>query len=1334
MIERASLLGDLRRQLKRLEQDLAERAESDPVTAAALEEEYRAAQEAGRTGDTFRVWRDGALTQAAVAWLLGCVFVRFAEDNGLIESPLIAGPGERNASAADRQTLYFRAHPIDSDRDYLLDIFTEAGNLPGMAQLYDRERNPVWRHGISGDAARDLLAFWRAVDPDTGALRHDFTDPEWDTRFLGDLYQDLSDEAKKRFALLQTPEFVEEFILDRTLTPALDEFGLAGLRLIDPACGSGHFLLGAFPRLLCEWFSREPDTPERVLVQRALDAVCGVDVNPFAAAIASFRLLVAALRASRIERLRDAPAFEVHVVAGDSLLHGRRFDELDLGSGAEQLAGREEFGHAFLAEDLDALNRILGQRYHVVVGNPPYITVKDGAVNRLYRGRYSTCHRQYSLAVPFTERFFGLAQPGEGSGRAGYVGLITANSFMKREFGKKLIESFLPRVDLTHVIDTSGAYIPGHGTPTVILLGRHRAPVGDVVRTVMGVRGEPSTPRDPSRGQVWSAIVGQVDVANSESDWVSSEDLARGTFSAHPWSIGGGGANALKEHLDARAANVLEDVVHEIGFGALTREDDVYLVSKEVLRRVGIEPQFVKSSVAGEMVRDWAITEPIDALWPYGETSLDARKSDAILKFLWNYRRQLCERVAYGHSQIERGLKWYEYSMFFKDRYNIPLSIVFSFVSTYNHFVLDRGGILFKRTAPVIKLAADATEADHLILLGLLNSSSGCFWMKQTFHNKGGGGIGGGLASEEWEQFYEYTGTGLKQFPLPTNPPNALAEALDRLAAERQTHLPAQLADHFPMTPAELDAHRDTAANLLARMIALQEELDWESYRLYAVIDEDCRYGGRLPTDDLPPATPTNPDASDTTAAHDRTPSTAPAPALPTDSNASRPAAAREHLSSGMLAPATSTSTDPHAPDTGNRREPPAPVPDEPASGLSISDHRHTAGGPASGAPHTTSEEPGSDADASNTGNQREPPPLALGERAFEIVMARRMAAGELETTWFTRHGSTPTTELPAHWPADYRALVERRIELIHSDRFIGLLEKPEYKRRWNVEPWRDQEQRALRNWLLDRLESPAYWPELRLATVRTLAERAATDTDFHQVAARYAGHQGIDLASLVAALVEAEGVPALPAQRYKPSGLAKRADWERTWELQRREDEIDAEVATTTIRSEDETEADYAARLRAEQQRRKQEALGDLAPPPPKYRSADFRKPAWWRLRGALDVPKERFVSFPQMSRDTDPTLLVGWAGWTALELCWAVAAYCTEVTEQDGWPPERLTPLLAVLQENLPWLKQWHNEIDPEYNQRLGDFFETFLHSQLADLGLTESDLRSWTPAKSG
>ena len=46
------------------------------------------------------------------------------------------------------------------------------------------------------------------------------------------------------------------------------------------------------------------------------------------------------------------------------------------------------------------------------------------------------------------------------------------------------------------------------------------------------------------------------------------------------------------------------------------------------------------------------------------------------------------------------------------------------------------------------------------------------------------------------------------------------------------------------------------------------------------------------------------------------------------------------------------------------------------------------------------------------------PPPLKLGERAFEIVMARKMAAGELETAWFTRHGSALITAPPGRLAA----------------------------------------------------------------------------------------------------------------------------------------------------------------------------------------------------------------------------------------------------------------------------------------------------------------------------
>ena len=68
------------------------------------------------------------------------------------------------------------------------------------------------------------------------------------------------------------------------------------------------------------------------------------------------------------------------------------------------------------------------------------------------------------------------------------------------------------------------------------------------------------------------------------------------------------------------------------------------------------------------------------------------------------------------------------------------LAIAFAFVATHNHFVLDRGGKVFKQSAPVIKLPEGATEDDHLALLGVLNSSTACFWLKQVSHNKGNGG------------------------------------------------------------------------------------------------------------------------------------------------------------------------------------------------------------------------------------------------------------------------------------------------------------------------------------------------------------------------------------------------------------------------------------------------------------------------------------------------------------------------------------------------------------------------------------------------------------------
>ena len=123
----------------------------------------------------------------------------------------------------------------------------------------------------------------------------------------------------------------------------------------------------------------------------------------------------------------------------------------------------------------------------------------------------------------------------------------------------------------------------------------------------------------------------------------------------------------------------------------------------------------------------------------------------------------------------------------------------------------------------------------------------------------------------------------------------------------------------------------------------------------------------------------------------------------------------------------------------------------------------------------------------------------------------------------------------------------------------------------------------------------------------------------------------------------------------------------------------------------------------------------------PPKYASNDFQKSTFWKLRGKLDVPKERWISYPGAERDGDPSPLIAWAGWDHLQQAQALAEYYLDAKSNQGWPEKKLKMLLAGLLDLLPWLKQWHNEMDPDYGMGLGDYFEGFLNEECRALGLT-------------
>ncbi|GGT06941.1 DNA methylase [Streptomyces atratus] len=1185
--------------LAELSADQADAVEAAEAVAGRLRAEYDEARGLGRTAATWNAWLDERVTQVAVAWVLGTVFVRFCEDNRLIPDPYLTGPEqERRDLAEARYAQYVEETEDPTYRGWLLRAFDELGAGQAGKLLFRQDRNPLYQIPLSHDGARALVEFWRerreaqeCEGSEDGALLlvHDFTDPlnedgteGWDTRFLGDLYQDLSEAARKTYALLQTPEFVEEFILDRTMDPVVREMGgrFNELKMIDPTCGSGHFVLGAFRRLVRLSAERQPGRDRHERVRDALNSVHGVDINPFAVAIARFRLLLAAMAAANVRTLADAGRYDwpIHLAVGDSLIQDRQ-QELELIS---LESGKRLVDFAYATEDLDDYPGILDRgRYDVVVGNPPYITVKDKKLNALYRDLYASCGGTYALSVPFAERFFQLARIGGIDGRGyGMVGQITASSFMKREFGIKLVEEyFAHKAELTEVIDTSGAYIPGHGTPTVILVGRRRSGSGRVstIRTVRSVQGEPWTPENAKDGLVWRAIVDQIDEPDSASRWVSTGDLDRQRyFGHHPWILSDGGLEVVEKLADSNSLRLRSAINPPIGRAVRVGADAAYLRPLRMVNRTPAASKGLRPFMTGEVVRDWQ-AEPEEAIWfPYAP----ALAVDDLAYELWPMRRLLEARGTFQGDMSAAGLHWWDYMQYTASAYKTPLSLTFAFVATHNHFALDRGGKVFNRSAPVIKLREGASEEEHLQLVALLNSSTACFWLKQASHNMGStvDAKGARQSTLPFEDFFQFNGTPMGDFPLPAAYPTTLAPKLDALAQE--------FAATSPSTATTVEAQAPTAnvlreasikwLSIRAKMIALQEELDWQIYSLYKLHSEDLR-----------------------------------------------------------------------APES-------------------------------------------------------EVPEIALGERAFEIVLARRVEKGEASGEWFKRHGSTPITEMPDHWSDAYKAVVQKRIDVIESSRAIGMVERPEYKRRWATEGWDVFQERALKSWLLDRIENRDLWfqdGQPTLLTRTQLTSALALDEDFVSVAELYAPRK--ELATVVAELLADEHVPFLPALRYKPSGLKKRADWEHVWELQREEDAAPDEPAKRKIR--------------------------DAIPVPPKYTSADFLKPSYWRARGKLDVPKERFISYATGAFSGVPDLF-GWAGWDHREQAQALTTY---FTNDDGLSSEEMVPLLAGLLELQPWLSQWHNEFDPLYSGTPAAFFAGYRSAQQGEHGLTDEDLRAWRPA---
>ena len=300
----SSLTSELRGEVLRLEDDLRARVSALPEVESAWRAEYDEARRLERTAASWEAWVDERVTLASVAWVLTTVFVRFCEDNGLVAPVWITHAGSRSREAVEAQQQFLReaarTNPDVTDREWLLQAVDYLKGLPATAGLVD-ETSPMWLVTPSGDAATRLLVVLAgagrrrpaAAGPDRRGVGHPVP--------RGPLPGHL--RGREEAVRVAADAGVRGGVHPRPDAGAGAERAPAGGLQDDRP----HLRVGPLPARVRSrgcWTggtSTHPAMDERERVQAALDAVHGVDINPFAVAIARFRLTVAALQASRDE-------------------------------------------------------------------------------------------------------------------------------------------------------------------------------------------------------------------------------------------------------------------------------------------------------------------------------------------------------------------------------------------------------------------------------------------------------------------------------------------------------------------------------------------------------------------------------------------------------------------------------------------------------------------------------------------------------------------------------------------------------------------------------------------------------------------------------------------------------------------------------------------------------------------------------------------------------------------------------------------------------------------------------------------------------------------------
>ncbi len=498
---------------------------------------------------------------------------------------------------------------------------------------------------------------------------------------------------------------------------------LKGLRILDPACGSGAFLIETFDQLHTFYEisnarleelrgERTLFDPDRQILQHNL---YGVDLNAEAIQICQLSLWIKTAAHGKALTSLDHNIREGNSVVSDPAIHPKAFDW--------QAAFPEVFGQG---------------GFDVVVGNPPYIRQEWLAPFKPYwEKRYRTYHGVADIFVYFFEQGIEMLRPG------GQLAFITSGSWVRGNFGAALRKYLAENARMTSMVDF-GEFQPFEDAelirPSITIVSKH-APGGDMRLFKWLTSGRPP--------ETLSDEIARAPTVNSEK------------FGEDAWELEADSALHLRSKLVSQGTPLHKYTGGQILYGIKTGLNEVFIINQKLRDTlVASDPnssEIIKPFRQGTNLRPWYVEDSTDFLI-FARRGICIEDYPAVHNYLNGFRSQLEPKPNDWDDKRKwpgrkgGAYKWYELqdTVDYWQAFERP-KIVWPDITNRPRFSIDPSGGLIGDTSFTI-------PSDDGFLLGVLASWATWFFLSKTAQPLR-------LRSDRWQ--YRLKGLYMAHVPIP---------------------------------------------------------------------------------------------------------------------------------------------------------------------------------------------------------------------------------------------------------------------------------------------------------------------------------------------------------------------------------------------------------------------------------------------------------------------------------------------------------------------------------------------------------------------------------------